>query len=112
MLRYIRNRRLRTQGATTLESSRVKPTYVDMVGVVSNSTRLRSSPMGPLPFFLPSETGFSDRTGILLNAVMYEGKIRVEANVALSAGSSKLRLVFTTKDVYQGIMRRASQAYT
>ena len=107
MLRYIRNRRLRTQGATTLESSRVKPTYVDMVGVVSNSTRLRS-----LPFFLPSETGFSDRTGILLNAVMYEGIIRVEANVALSAGSSKLRLVFTTKDVYQGIMRRASQAYT
>ena len=76
-----------------------------MVGVVSNSTRLRSSPMGPLPFFLPSETGFSDRTGILLNAVMCEGITKVEENVALSAGSSKLHLVFATKDPYQGIIR-------
>ena len=46
----------------------------------------------PLPFFDPSAYGFSDLTGILLNAVNSEGIIRVEAKVALRAGSSKLLL--------------------
>lgn len=63
-----------------------------MIGVVSNSTRLRSSPGVPLPFLEPSAYGFSDLTGILLNAVNSEGMINVEAKVALSAGSSKLLL--------------------
>jgi hypothetical protein len=71
-------------------------TYVDMTGVVSNSTRLRSSEMGPLPFLAPSVKGFSEMTGMLLRAVRWEGIINVEANVALRAGSSKLpRLVRT-----------------
>lgn len=61
-----------------------------MTGVVSNSTRLRSSFPGPLPFLEPSVKGFSDLTGILLNAIKCDGIINVEAKVALSAGSSKL----------------------
>ena len=49
----------------------------------------------PLPFFEPSAKGFSDLIGMLLNAVKFEGMIKVEANVALSAGSSKLELILT-----------------
>ena len=61
-----------------------------MIGVTSNSTRLRSSEKGPFPFLEPSANGFSDLTGILLIAVKCEGIMRVEAKVALRAGSSKL----------------------
>ena len=68
-----------------------------MTGVVSNSTRLRSSEMGPLPFLEPSVKGFSEMMGMLLRAVRWEGIIKVEANVALRAGSSKLHLVVTQK---------------
>jgi hypothetical protein len=56
---------------------------------------LRSSLRLPLPFFEPSAKGFSDLIGMLLNAVKFEGMIKVEANVALSAGSSKLELILT-----------------
>ena len=61
-----------------------------MMGVVSNSTRLRSSEMGPLSFLEPSVKGFSETTGMLLKAVRWEGMINVAAKVALRAGSSKL----------------------
>ena len=44
----------------------------------------------PLPFLEPSAKGFSDLMGMLLRAVKWEGIIRVDAKVALRAGSSKL----------------------
>jgi hypothetical protein len=40
-----------------------------MIGVSSNSTRLRSVSVGPFPFFEPSVKGLSDLIGMLLNAV-------------------------------------------
>ena len=61
-----------------------------MIGVSSNSTRLRSFSDGPLPFLEPSVKGFSDLIGMLLSAVKSVGMMRVDAKVALSAGSSKL----------------------
>ena len=64
---------------------------------------------GPFPFLEPSAYGFSDLTGMLLNAVNSEGMINVEAKVALRAGSSKLSLDVYERH-YQGIMRRASHA--
>jgi hypothetical protein len=53
---------------------------------------LRSFSLGPFPFLEPSVKGFSDLIGMLLSAVRSEGMMRVEVNVALSAGSSKLEI--------------------
>ena len=64
-----------------------------MIGVSSNSTILRSSLRFPFPFLEPSATGFSDLIGMLLSAVKCDGIMRVDANVALRAGSSKLELI-------------------
>ena len=61
---------------------------MDITGVVSNSTRLRSTE-GVFPDLVPSENGFSDFTGMLLRAVRWAGMINVEEKVALRAGSSK-----------------------